>query len=106
MIASLLLAAADPLEHVVNSAAIRSADGYWLWSGNQGVLVLSGVLLIFVGLWAAGEGWHNNHHADPSSARHGHRWWEFDFSYLLIRIFELCGLVWDVKRPRPVAPQP
>lgn len=55
MIASLLLAAADPLEHVVNSAAIRSADGYWLWSGNQGVLVLSGVLLIFIGLWAAGK---------------------------------------------------
>jgi F-type H+-transporting ATPase subunit a len=55
MIASLLLAAADPLEHVVNSAAIRSADGYWLWSGNQGVLVLSGVLLILIGLWAAGK---------------------------------------------------
>lgn len=55
MIASLLLAAANPLDHVVNSAAIRSADGYWLWSGNQGVLVLSGVLLIVIGLWAAGK---------------------------------------------------
>jgi stearoyl-CoA desaturase (delta-9 desaturase) len=31
-----------------------------------------------VGLLAAGEGWHNNHHADPTSARHGHKWWEFD----------------------------
>ena len=33
-----------------------------------------------VGLLAAGEGWHNNHHADPTSARHGHKWWEFDVS--------------------------
>ncbi len=54
---------------------------------------------ILVGLWAAGEGWHNNHHADPASARHGHKWWELDFSYLLIRLFEACGLAWDVKRP-------
>lgn len=56
---------------------------------------------IFVGLWAAGEGWHNNHHADPASAQHGHKWWELDFSYFLIRLLEVCGLVWDVKRPSP-----
>ena len=59
---------------------------------------------VLVGLWAAGEGWHNNHHADPSSARHGHHWWEFDFTFLLIRLFEACGLVWDVKRPRSIPP--
>jgi len=51
----LLLASADPLDHVVNGVAIRSAEGYWLWSGNQGVLVLSGLILILVGLWAAGK---------------------------------------------------
>ena len=33
---------------------------------------------VLVGLVSNGEGWHNNHHADPRSARHGHRWWEFD----------------------------
>jgi len=55
---------------------------------------------VLVGLWAAGEGWHNNHHADPSSAKHGHQWWELDFSYLIIRVFEMLGLVWDVQRPR------
>ena len=51
----LLLASEDPLDHVVNSAAWRSVEGYWLWSGNQGVLVLSGLILIVVGLWAAGK---------------------------------------------------
>ncbi len=54
-IPSLFLGAADPLDHVVNGLAIKSADGYWLWTGNQGVLVLSGLVLIVVGLWAAGK---------------------------------------------------
>jgi len=31
---------------------------------------------LFVGYFAHGEGWHNNHHADQRSARHGHQWWE------------------------------
>ena len=31
---------------------------------------------VFIGMLAAGEGWHNNHHADPRSARHGRRWWK------------------------------
>ena len=41
---------------------------------------------------AMGEGWHNNHHADPRSARHGHRWWELDITYLTIRLLGLVGL--------------
>ena len=32
----------------------------------------------FVGFISNGEGWHNNHHAHPNAAMHGHRWWEFD----------------------------
>ena len=40
---------------------------------------------VFIGILAAGEGWHNNHHADPRSARHGQRWWELDIAWLLIR---------------------
>jgi stearoyl-CoA desaturase (delta-9 desaturase) len=56
-----------------------------------------------VGLWAHGEGWHNNHHADQRSARHGHRWWEFDTTYLMIRLFEKLGLVSDVVQPRKLA---
>jgi F-type H+-transporting ATPase subunit a len=52
---SLMLAADDPLSHVVNKAAIKSADGFWLWSGNQGNLVLAGLIMIVVGLWAASK---------------------------------------------------
>jgi stearoyl-CoA desaturase (delta-9 desaturase) len=52
------------------------------------------------GVLAMGEGWHNNHHAFPTSARHGLRWWELDTSYWLIRAMEFVGLAWNVKVPR------
>jgi fatty-acid desaturase len=57
----------------------------------------------WVALLAAGEGWHNNHHAQPACARHGHKWWELDFSYAIIRSLEFLGLAHDVRRPRPNA---
>lgn len=54
-------------------------------------------------LWLAipsfGEAWHNNHHAFPSSAFHGLRWWQIDLSGYIIRLLELTGLAWNVKRP-------
>ena len=56
---------------------------------------------VFVAIVAAGEGWHNNHHADPSSARHGHKWWEFDFSWQVIRLLMLLGLASKVALPAP-----
>ena len=44
-----------------------------------------------------GDGWHNNHHADPRSAAHGfHRWWELDITYLSIRFFKLIGIVTEI----------
>lgn len=46
-----------------------------------------------------GEGWHNNHHADPRSARHGHRWWEIDITWLSLRCLEKVGLVRDLVHP-------
>jgi stearoyl-CoA desaturase (delta-9 desaturase) len=54
---------------------------------------------IIVGLISNGEGWHNNHHADPRSARHGHRWWEIDNTWLTIRALEWLGLASDVVTP-------
>jgi stearoyl-CoA desaturase (Delta-9 desaturase) len=51
------------------------------------------------GILAFGEGWHNNHHAFPASARHGLKWWQFDSSYIIIRILEKLGLAWNVKVP-------
>jgi stearoyl-CoA desaturase (delta-9 desaturase) len=51
---------------------------------------------------AAGEGWHNNHHAQPSCAAHGRQWWEFDLTWVMIRSLEKMGLAWDIKKPTPI----
>lgn len=51
-----------------------------------------------IGILALGEGWHNNHHAFPTSAFHGLTWWQFDFTGLTIRLFEKVGLVKKVQR--------
>ena len=48
-----------------------------------------------------GEGWHHNHHAFPTSAKHGLGRAQFDPSYVLIRAMERLGLARNVKRPRP-----
>jgi stearoyl-CoA desaturase (delta-9 desaturase) len=53
------------------------------------------------GLLGLGEGWHNNHHAFPTSARFGLAWWQLDCGYVLIRLLALAGLVWAVKLPPP-----
>lgn len=50
----------------------------------------------FVALLTYGEGWHNNHHAYPRMANHGHRWWEIDVTYTTIRLMSLLGLASDV----------
>jgi stearoyl-CoA desaturase (Delta-9 desaturase) len=46
-----------------------------------------------------GEGWHNNHHAFPSSAIFGFRWWQVDPGAWLIRGLEKLGWAWDVQLP-------
>jgi stearoyl-CoA desaturase (delta-9 desaturase) len=60
---------------------------------------------VVFGVLGLGEGWHNNHHAFPTSARHGLRWWEFDASYWIIRGLEMLGLAWKVKVPAAQALQ-
>ena len=54
----------------------------------------------WVALATNGEGWHNNHHADQVACAHGHRWWEFDVTYITVCILEFVGLATNVKRPR------
>jgi stearoyl-CoA desaturase (delta-9 desaturase) len=54
----------------------------------------------WVGLLAYGEGWHNNHHAFQTSARHGIRWWELDMTYGAIRLMKWVGLAYAVKLPK------
>lgn len=53
-----------------------------------------------------GEGWHNTHHAHPSSARQGLGRWEFDAAYAAIRLLERVGLAWDVKLAAQAAGSP
>lgn len=62
----------------------------------------------WVALLTGGEGWHNNHHAHPVSARHGLAWYEFDVNYYGIWVMEKLGLArrvqiakFDPKNPRP-----
>lgn len=44
-----------------------------------------------------GEGWHNNHHYYPNSARQGFYWWEYDMTYYLLKLMSWLGLIWDLK---------
>ena len=53
-----------------------------------------------------GEGWHNNHHHDPSCAKHGLRWWQIDVTYCAIGILSGLGLVWDVRKRARGDPKP
>lgn len=57
--------------------------------------------LLWLALPTLGEAWHNNHHAFPTSARHGLRWWQLDPSAWLIAALERLGLVWDVVQVTP-----
>jgi stearoyl-CoA desaturase (delta-9 desaturase) len=52
------------------------------------------------GVLALGEGWHNNHHAFPTSARFGLRWWQIDVGYWTIRALAVLGLARNVRLPR------
>jgi stearoyl-CoA desaturase (delta-9 desaturase) len=53
---------------------------------------------LWVALLTFGEGWHNNHHAVPQSARHGIVWYEIDLNWYGICALRAVGLAWDVKR--------
>ncbi|AKS42277.1 acyl-CoA desaturase [Wenzhouxiangella marina] len=55
----------------------------------------------FLALLTLGEGWHNNHHHYPGSARQGFYWWEIDLSYYLLKMMSWVGLVRGLK-PVPV----
>jgi stearoyl-CoA desaturase (delta-9 desaturase) len=58
----------------------------------------------WVALITFGEGWHNNHHAHPTSARHGLAWYEFDPSWIQIRLLSLLGIAKSVRVARVTDP--
>jgi len=53
-----------------------------------------------IALISSGEGWHNNHHAHPASARHGLAWYELDLTWIQIRILKLFGIAKSVREAK------
>lgn len=51
-----------------------------------------------LGFLTCGEGWHNNHHANPRSARLGHEWWQIDIGYGVFWTLEKMGLIWNLNK--------
>ena len=58
---------------------------------------------VIFGIVSFGEGWHNNHHAFPTSARHGLKWYQLDISWLFISTLKMLGLAWNVRLPSEAA---
>ncbi|CAN5396002.1 acyl-CoA desaturase [soil metagenome] len=52
---------------------------------------------LILALVTFGEGWHNNHHFYPATARQGFFWWEIDITYYVLRTMSFFGLIWDLK---------
>lgn len=50
----------------------------------------------WVAMTSFGEGWHNNHHADQRAARNGHRWFEIDITYILLKSLYYMGQAYDL----------
>jgi len=53
----------------------------------------------WLAILTTGEGWHNNHHHFMSSANQGWHWWQIDTTFYMLRLMEMVGLVWDLRRP-------
>ena len=58
----------------------------------------------WVALITFGEGWHNNHHAHPTSARHGLTWYELDLSWLQIKLMKFLGIARKVQVAKVTSP--
>jgi len=54
---------------------------------------------LWLALLTMGEGWHNNHHRYPISARQGFYWWEIDLTYYVLKFLALFHVVWDLRMP-------
>jgi len=75
----------NSLSHVFGSKRYKTGDD----SRNNALFALI----------TLGEGWHNNHHHYQSSVRQGFFWWEFDFSFYVLKAMSWVRLVWDLREP-------
>jgi len=74
----------NSLAHVIGRSRFKTRDE------SKNSLLLA--LITF------GEGWHNNHHKFPGSAKQGLFWWEIDISYYGLLVLEKLGIIWDVNK--------
>ncbi|HSP49052.1 MAG TPA: acyl-CoA desaturase [Pseudolabrys sp.] len=90
---------ADPHSPLVNFIwghigwlLVKNGD---LWRPTMSERFAKDLILVIAG----SEDWHNNHHADPGSAKHGHAWWEIDLTYVIILVLEKIGLarMWSCR---------
>jgi len=51
----------------------------------------------WVALLTFGEGWHNNHHAHPTSARHGLAWYEFDPTWITLKVLRFFRVARSIQ---------
>jgi fatty-acid desaturase len=68
-----------------------------MWGSRRFETTDDSTNLWWVALLTFGEGWHNNHHAHPTAARHGLTWYEIDMNWWGIRTLQLMGLARDIK---------
>lgn len=73
----------NSLSHVFGSKRFQTKDN----SRNN----------ILLAILTLGEGWHNNHHHYPATARQGFMWWEIDITYYVLKLMEKLGIIWDVR---------
>jgi len=78
--------------YLVNSAT-------HIWGSRRFMTTDNSRNSFWVAMLSFGEGWHNNHHAHPQSARHGITWYEFDLNWYGIAALRAVGLAWDVRLP-------
>jgi Fatty acid desaturase len=67
-----------------------------LWGSRRFETVDESRNNVLTAFFAAGEGWHNNHHRYQRAARNGFYWWEFDLTWYVIRAMAALGLAWDL----------
>ena len=107
VIVGLLLLAAGGWSYVLWGTFMRTVLGLhatWLvnsathkWGARRFATRDDSTNSWWVAMLTWGEGWHNNHHAHPVSARHGLVWWEIDLNWYGIKTLQALGLAWDIK---------
>lgn len=96
------VAACTTMHWYISYVAHTEGPQDWLVDG-------AGVQAHNVPLWAIptmGESWHNNHHAFPDSARHGHYPGQIDIGWHVLKLLERLGLAWDIRLPATLPPRP